>query len=71
MEVSHMARVWQSTVDVDRAVETIAKYMREVGFIPQVLLEAYRESAEKTSRGLAQRFYEKLASDCPEAMRFF
>jgi len=66
-----MARIWQSTLDVDRAIETIARYLQETGKIPDILLEAYRESIRKTSRGLVQRFYEKLASDCPEAMKFF
>ena len=66
-----MARVWQSTLDVDRAIETIARYLQETGKIPDILLEAYRESIQKTSRGLTQRFYEKLAEKCPEAMKYF
>lgn len=66
-----MARVWQSTQDIDRAVETISRYIAEFDTIPETLLEAYRESLEKTSRGLAQRFYEKLAQECPAGMKYF
>jgi len=66
-----MPRIWQTTIDVDRAIETIARYLQETGKVPDILLEAYRESIQKTSRGLTQRFYERLAEKCPEAMKYF
>lgn len=64
-------RIWQSREDVDRAVSTIAQYLRETGTIPPPLLRAYRQSTENAMRGLVQRFFEKLAQEAPEALKFF
>jgi len=64
-------KIWAGYSDVDVAVKTIATSMKEVGMIPEVLVRAYWESIEKSSRGIVQRFYEKLTAQCPEALRYF
>lgn len=66
-----MARVWAGYSDVDQAVDTIAKCIEETGVIPEALVRAYWTSIERSSHGLVQRFYEKLAAKCPRALEYF
>lgn len=66
-----MARVWAGKTDVDQAVDTIAKCIEETGIVPEALVRAYWTSIERSSHGLVQRFYERLAEKCPKALGYF
>lgn len=66
-----MARVWAGKSDVDQAVEAIAKCIEETGIVPEALVRAYWTSIERSTHGLVQRFYEKLAAKCPKALGYF
>ena len=39
--------------------------------IPEPLLRAYNATIETSYKGVVQRFYEKLAEECPQALKFF
>ena len=66
-----MAKVWSSFLDVDKAVKTIKATLAETKTLPAVLITAYKETLETTTKGMVQRFYEKLAEQCPEALKYF
>ncbi len=66
-----MAKIWSSYIDVDDSVSTIKTVLAETGTLPAILVTSYKETLERTSKGMVQRFYEKLVEHCPEALRYF
>lgn len=66
-----MARVWAGFPDVDEAVTTIQTCIKTIGKVPDALVRAYWTSIERSGHGLVQRFYEKLAKECPQALPYF
>lgn len=66
-----MARIWNQTEDALRAARAVADVMRATGELPTPLAEAYRASLRTSTPGLVQRFYERLATECPDALRYF
>lgn len=69
-----MARIWNTTAEVDAAVEAVCKCLNKIGTIPDPLAQTYRENIQtirRTRRGLVAHFYEELAVRCPEALKWF
>lgn len=66
-----MGRVWNSYKHVDSTVNSIKEMMQRTGTLPEVFVRACQETLEKASRGLVQRFYERLTTECPEALPYF
>ena len=65
-------RVFASYPEADQAAATITAAMKNTGEVPAVLVEAYRTSLARTPyHGVVQRFYSRLAQQCPEAMKYF
>lgn len=64
-------RVWGSYEQAEKAVFTIKKLIKETGKIPEPLLRAYNLTIQTSYKGVIQRFYEKLAEECPEALKYF
>ena len=64
-------RVWGSYEQAEKAVKTIKKLMEETGGIPEPLLKAYNATIQTSYKGVVQRFYERLAEECPEALKLF
>ena len=64
-------RIWTSHADAQRAAGTIKKFVEETGTIPAELIKAYRASMKNARPGIVARFYEALAEQCPEAMKYF
>ena len=64
-------RIWYKYESADIAVKTIKKLLEETGTIPETLLKAYNDTIKTSYRGVVQRFYEKLAEECPKALKYF
>jgi len=64
-------RIWYKYESADIAVKTIKKLLEETGTIPETLLKAYNKTLQTSYRGVVQRFYEKLAEECPQALKYF
>jgi len=64
-------RIWYKYESADIAVKTIKKLLEETGTIPEALLKAYNDTIKTSYRGVVQRFYEKLAEECPQALKYF
>jgi hypothetical protein len=64
-------KTWSSFLDVDKAVKTIQATLHETGSLPARLVIAYDESLANTTKGMVQRFYEKLTEQCPKALKYF
>jgi hypothetical protein len=57
--------------EVDRTVATITQIMNRTKKLPPVLVEAYSETLELASSAVVRRFFERLSSQCPEALEYF
>lgn len=66
-----MVKVWNSYPDVEKAVETITKIYNETTTLPDVYVKAVEETLAHSSKGLVQRFYERLTEKCPAALQHF
>lgn len=64
-------KVFIGTQEIDTIVKTIKVFYEETGSIPEVLVSSYKESLNHTSSALVQRFYQRLADECPQAIKFF
>ena len=62
---------FSTTGEVDRTVATITQIMNRTMKLPPVLVAAYSETLELASSAVVRRFFEKLASQCPEALEYF
>jgi len=66
-----MADTLSTMAEVDRAVAAIKQIKERTTKLPPVLVEAYRETLESASSAIVRRFFEGLASQCPEALEYF
>jgi len=66
-----MVQVWNSYQQVEEAVDTIDKIMKQTGKLPDVYVEAVRETLRVSSKGLVQRFYAFLVEKQPGALQYF
>ena len=66
-----MADSFSTMGEVDRTVAAIKQIMERTKKLPPVLVAAYSETLEVASSAVVRRFFEGLASQCPEAVEYF
>jgi hypothetical protein len=66
-----MADSFSTMGEVDRTVDAIKQIMERTKKLPPVLIAAYRETLELASSAVVRRFFEGLASQCPDALEYF
>lgn len=66
-----MAEGFETVADVDRAIATIKQVVERTKKLPPVLVAAYSEALESASSEVVRRFFEALASQCPDALEHF
>jgi hypothetical protein len=66
-----MADSFSTMGEVDRTVDAIKQIMDRTQKLPPVLIAAYRETLELASSAVVRRFFEGLASQCPDALEYF
>jgi hypothetical protein len=66
-----MADSFSTMGEVDRAVAAIKQIMERTKKLPPVLVAAYSETLELATSVVVRRFFEGLASQCPEALEYF
>ena len=64
-------RVFASYEEVNQAILAIKTLMEKTEKIPDILVNSYRESLAHATKGIVQRFYQNLAKECPEALKYF
>ena len=57
--------------EVDSTVAAIKQIIERTKKLPPVLVAAYSETLELASSAVVRRFFEGLASQCPEALEYF
>ena len=66
-----MADSFSTMGEVDRTVAAIKQIIERTKKLPPVLVAAYSETLEQASSAVVRRFFEGLASQCPEAVEYF
>jgi len=66
-----MADSFSTMGEVDRTVAAIKQIIERTKKLPPVLVAAYSETLELASSTVVRRFFEGLASQCPEALEYF
>jgi UPF0288 family protein (methanogenesis marker protein 3) len=66
-----MVEGFDTLADVDRAIATIKQIVERTKKLPPVLVTAYSEALEPASSEIVRRFFEELASQCPDALEHF
>ncbi|MFZ0010322.1 MAG: hypothetical protein WAL97_00225 [Halobacteriota archaeon] len=66
-----MVDTLSTMAEADRAVAAIKQIKERTAKLPPVLVEAYRETLESASSAIVRRFFEGLASQCPDALEYF
>jgi hypothetical protein len=66
-----MADTLSTMAEVDRGVAAIKQIKERTAKLPPVLVEAYKEALESSSSAIVRRFFEGLASQCPDALEYF
>jgi hypothetical protein len=66
-----MADSFSTMGEVDRTVAAIKQIMERTKKLPPVLVAAYSETLELASSAVVRRFFEGLATQCPEAVEYF
>jgi hypothetical protein len=66
-----MADSFSTMEEVDRTVAAIKQIIERTKKLPPVLVAAYGETLELASSAVVRRFFEGLASQCPEALEYF
>ncbi len=66
-----MADSFSTMGEVDRTVDAIKQIMDRTQKLPPVLIAAYRETLALASSAVVRRFFEGLASQCPDALEYF
>ncbi len=66
-----MASSFSTMAEVDRAVAAIKQIMERTTKLPPVLVSAYRETLAEAPSDIVRRFFEGLASQCPDALEYF
>ena len=65
-----MTETW-STEDVDNAILAIRIIFKRFRSLPRLLLNAYLHEIEIGDLTMTRRFYEQLATNCPDAVDLF
>jgi len=65
-----MADTLSTMAEVDRAVAAIKQIKERTAKLPPVLVEAYKETLEASSSAIVRRFFEGLATQCPDALEY-
>ena len=66
-----MPQGWRSRKDSADAANTIIKVFHATGTIPEDLIRAYKKMLRSHKPGVVMEFYDTLATECPDAPRFF
>jgi hypothetical protein len=66
-----MADSFSTMGEVDSTVAAIKQIIERTKKLPPVLVAAYSETLELASSAVVRRFFEGLASQCPEAVEYF
>lgn len=66
-----MPHIWNSSKEAIFSAKTICKIMKAYGKVPIELIDAYKKSMKSATPAVKARFYETIASECPEAMYYF
>ena len=66
-----MADSFSTMGEVDRTVAAIKQIMERTKKLPPVLIAAYSETLELATSAVVRRFFEGLASQCPDALEYF
>ncbi len=66
-----MADSFSTMGEVDRTVAAIKQIMERTKKLPPVLVAAYTETLELATSTVVRRFFEGLASQCPDALEYF
>jgi hypothetical protein len=66
-----MADSFSTMGEVDRTVAAIKQIMERTKKLPPVLVAAYSETLELATSEVVRRFFEGLASQCPDALEYF
>ena len=66
-----MADSFSTMGEVDRTVAAIKQIIERTKKLPPVLVAAYSETLELADSAVVRRFFEGLASQCPEAVEYF
>jgi hypothetical protein len=66
-----MADSFSTMGEVDRTVAAIKQIIERSKKLPPVLVAAYSETLELASSAVVRRFFEGLASQCPDALEYF
>jgi hypothetical protein len=66
-----MPQGWRSRKDSADAAKTIIKVFKATGTIPEDLIRAYKKMLRSHKPGVVMEFYDTLATECPDALRFF
>lgn len=66
-----MADSFSTMGEVDSTVAAIKQIIERTKKLPPVLVAAYSETLEQASSAVVRRFFEGLASQCPEALEYF
>ena len=66
-----MADSFSTMGEVDSTVAAIKQIIERTKRLPPVLVAAYSETLELASSAVVRRFFEGLASQCPEAVEYF
>ena len=66
-----MADSFSTMEEVDHTVAAIKQIVERTKKLPPVLVAAYSETLELASSAVVRRFFEGLASQCPEALEYF
>lgn len=64
-------RIWNSYKDVETSVKAIIASMKQTGELPAIMVAAYRKTLQMSYRGVVQHFYELIAEQCPQALKYF
>lgn len=67
-------KIWSGYPDVDRAVETIKILWNESPEpkeLPELYVQALKETMKNSSKGLQLRFFDGLSRECPQALKYF
>jgi hypothetical protein len=66
-----MADSFSTMGEVDRTVAAIKQIMERTKKLPPVLIAAYSETLELAASAVVRRFFEGLATQCPDALEYF
>ncbi len=64
-------RVLGSLKEAEETAKTVAISVKTTGTIPEPLLKSLQKSLKRASPGIVLRFFNTLAQENPEALKFF